>query len=314
MFNSIGNLILFTTQIVSAFPPMNQSMIPGFGRASVPIAAAPIGRGISNWPNKLVATYTYLTPWSNFDFRDAAANGGSKYYTLAFLVADSFGNPAWSGSDAITNPWYSNYIGNIRAAGGDIIMSFGGAAGNEIALLITDVNRLAAAYQSVIDRYALTYIDIDIEGSSLENTFANNRRFDALNIVARNNPGIKIAITIAAHPPGLLYWGKLLIDGAAERRVPLYMVNLMLMEMNYARAFTAETADMGAASISATIGARQYMVSKGMSNTLLGMTFMIGNNGDGSYFTMANAVRCTDWAIQQNYVRRSSSNTMNRLE
>jgi hypothetical protein len=231
----MNSLVFALAAQVIAFPPMNQSSVPGYGRASTPIPAQAIGRGISNWPTRLVATYTYTSPWTSFDFKDAINNGGSKFFVLAFLLSDSNGNPAWGGSDSISNPWYSNYIGNIRAAGGDVIISFGGAAGkfasltlgDEIALRNSDVNKLAAAYQSVINRYAITFMDVDIEGSSLHNVAANNRRYDAFNILLRNNPNLKISITIAVSPQGFDYHGKLLIDGAAARNVKLYMVNLM---------------------------------------------------------------------------------------
>jgi hypothetical protein len=63
--------------------------------------------------------------------------------------------------------------------------------------------------------------------------------------------------------------------------------------------------NMGDASISATTAARAYMVSKGL-NSYLGMTLMIGVNDDNSVFTLADTVRCTTWATQQNYVAMMS--------
>ncbi|KAJ3369677.1 hypothetical protein HDU91_007008 [Kappamyces sp. JEL0680] len=278
-----------------AFPKVNRTDIPGYGRAATPIPASPIGRGISNWPSRLVATYTYITPWTQFNFQDAINNGGSKYYTLAFLVDDGSGNAAWGGSDAITNPWYSNYIGNIRAAGGDVIISFGGAAGTEISVSNWDVNRLAAAYQNVIDRYAATYIDVDIEGSAALDTASINRRFDAFNILLKNNPGLKLSITIAVYPGGLDYYGKLIIQSAKDRGVNLYMVNLMVMD------FYQGNIDMGTGSINAAANTYAQMKNIGL-NALVGMTAMIGVNDDNSVFTMANAVAVTNWASSQNYI------------
>ena len=44
-------------------------------------------------------------------------------------------------------------------------MSFGGAANSELSIGCTDPQELTAAYQSVVDRYSATAIDLDIEGS-----------------------------------------------------------------------------------------------------------------------------------------------------
>ncbi len=55
----------------------------------------------------------------------------------------------------------------MRALGGDVIVSFGGAANQEMAEVITDPVALQAAYQSIIDAYGLTHIDFDIEGAAV---------------------------------------------------------------------------------------------------------------------------------------------------
>src|SRR3712207_7836660 len=55
-------------------------------------------------------------------------------------------------------------------------VSFGGAAGQELALTCGSVAELQAAYQSVIDQYDLTFIDLDIEGGATSNTASVARR------------------------------------------------------------------------------------------------------------------------------------------
>ncbi len=73
----------------------------------------------------------------------------------------------------------------IRAAGGDISISFGGYIGVELGHSkgCPDVNSLANAYQSVIDKYELTNIDLDIEGDDLGDITEENRRFKAIKIL-----------------------------------------------------------------------------------------------------------------------------------
>lgn len=111
----------------AAFPPVNRTEILGSGRSANVIPAVGMGRGISNWPARIVAPYTYTSPWTSFNYQDASAQTGCKFWSLAFLQSDGSGNPLWGGSESIYNPFYSNYIGGIRANGGDVIVSFGGA-------------------------------------------------------------------------------------------------------------------------------------------------------------------------------------------
>ena len=55
-------------------------------------------------------------------------------------------------------------IAQLRAAGGDIMVSFGGQANDELALACTDEAELTDAYRDVVERYDATSIDLDIEG------------------------------------------------------------------------------------------------------------------------------------------------------
>ncbi len=73
----------------------------------------------------------------------------------------------------------------IRAAGGDVSISFGGYIGVELGHSkgCPDVNSLVNAYQSVIDKYELTNIDFDIEGDDLGDITGENHRFKAIKIL-----------------------------------------------------------------------------------------------------------------------------------
>lgn len=49
--------------------------------------------------------------------------------------------------------FFLDQIRALRAQGGDVIISFGGCNGEELASVITDVDELVAAYQLVVDTY-----------------------------------------------------------------------------------------------------------------------------------------------------------------
>ena len=131
--------------------------------------SAAIGAG---WPAKVFAPYMYIGQGDNFKLTDCDDACGVKYYTLAFIIARQegrgtaakyFKEPAWDGRFPMAQDVYKEQIDAIRKRGGDVIMSFGGEGGKELANLIDDPGQLEAAYQSVIDRYKFTWLDFDIE-------------------------------------------------------------------------------------------------------------------------------------------------------
>ena len=182
-----------------------------------------VGKRAIQWPNRILAPYVYLSQWGAFDIASCIDSTGVKLWTLAFITGNDWGEPCWGGSDNIDTPFYSNYINLIRSKGGDVIISFGGAAGHELALVSKDEWDLANKYQRVIDKYKVNYIDVDIEGGAITNYASIERRSKALKIVKSKNPGLTLAYTLPAAPFGLvdsgLYtiksavWNGLQIDG-----------------------------------------------------------------------------------------------------
>ena len=102
-------------------------------RDNAQIAPIMIPGNASIWPSIVFAPYTFFNPYggpnNNYDWKAAQAATGTKFWSLSFLISDGYGNPTWAGKDPITTPYYATYINNIRIAGGDVIVSFGGAFG-----------------------------------------------------------------------------------------------------------------------------------------------------------------------------------------
>ncbi len=88
---------------------------------------------------------------------------------------------------------YKDQINEIRKRGGDVIVSFGGEGGTELALVEPDARALEAKYQSVIDRYHLTWLDFDREGDALSQSDVNLRRNAVLARLQATNPGLIIS-------------------------------------------------------------------------------------------------------------------------
>src|SRR5262249_8376470 len=97
-------------------------------------------------------------------------------------------------------------IARLRQRGGDLIVSFGGQANDELARHCTD-DGLYDAYSQVIRRSALTTVDFDLEGDALGDTAANERRAVAVKRLqdeARaSGSNLAVWLTLPVTPQGM---------------------------------------------------------------------------------------------------------------
>jgi hypothetical protein len=84
---------------------------------------------VQSWSAKTFAPYVDVSSWPTLDVSVVAKATGVKHYTLAFIVADQKNQPAWAGVIPLSNNFYASQIASLRALGGDVIISFGGATG-----------------------------------------------------------------------------------------------------------------------------------------------------------------------------------------
>lgn len=141
---------------------------------------------------------------------------GVKWFTVAFVLSGGGCTPAWDGSGPLTGGAHASTIAAIRAAGGDVIPSFGGWSGNKLGPNCASASALAGAYQQVINAYGLKAIDVDIENSDeFENEAVQDRILGALKIVKQNNPGIRTIVTFGTTTTGPSYYGTRLVRQAA---------------------------------------------------------------------------------------------------
>lgn len=193
----------------------------------------------AGWPARVFAPYMYVGAGDNFKLTDGDAQCGQKFYTLAFIIARQDGNgknavyhqePSWDGRIPFGQNFYHDQIDDIRQRGGDVIMSFGGEAGKELANVIEDPLQLEAAYQKVIDQYEFTWLDFDIEGNNLnQGRLDSERRNTALAGLQKKNPGLIVSYTLPVDPNGLSNASQLLLGDAVKKGVKIHSVNLMVM-------------------------------------------------------------------------------------
>jgi chitinase len=118
-------------------------------------------------------------------------SSGLRQLVLAFVLAPNGGGctPTWDGDAAhpVSGDTVVTFdVDALRAAGGDVAVSFGGYNGVELGAACPDASSLAQAYQQVIDKYALTHIDLDIEGDDLGDAAGETKRFQAVRILKQN--------------------------------------------------------------------------------------------------------------------------------
>jgi hypothetical protein len=251
------------------------------------------------WPEKVFAPYLYLGADDNFQMTKCDDACGQKIYTLAFIIADKNGIPAWDGRFALAQNLYADQIAAIRKRGGDVIVSFGGADGTEVAIAETNLPALESEYQSVIDRYQLTWLDFDIEGDALTNTAANERRNSALAELQKRNPGLIVSYTLPVDPNGISDESQQLLADAKARGVKIYSANVMTMD--FGRHFS-EGKRMRDVSIASALKAHQQCATIDPA-IQIGLTPMIGQNDErGEIFTLDDATALRIWAQQQPWV------------
>jgi chitinase len=162
------------------------------------------------------APYLYLG-WGNPQKpTDVMKAAGNQWFTLAFILSDGGCNPKWDGDRALTGGSDQSAINSIRAAGGDVIPSFGGWSGKKLGEKCSSASALAGAYQKVINAYKLKAIDIDIEDTEFHNNTVQKRVIDALKIIKTNNAGLKTYITMGTDQGGPDSWGSGLISKGAS--------------------------------------------------------------------------------------------------
>jgi hypothetical protein len=192
-------------------------------------------------PAHVYAPYyeTYLAPNTPSITQEAQASG-AKYFSLAFLQATSKGSCSidWNSNSSQPLSYYNSDIANLRALGGDVIPTFGGYSadqgGTEIADACTNVNTIAADYESVITTLGVTRLDMDVEAKSLNNTAGIDRRNKALAIVqqwaAANNIPLQVQYTLPVEQYGLDPNGESVLQNAVSNGVTVNSVNIMVFD------------------------------------------------------------------------------------
>ncbi len=257
------------------------------------------------WPSRYFAPYADMGLWPTANLASIMSASGVKHFTMAFIINSS-------GSTGCVASWFGAYpvvgdttlmpvLNALRAAGGDAIISFGGAGGTELGDSCTDATSLQAQYQSVITTYNEKMIDFDVEGVAVTDTAGIDRRNAAFAGLQAANSGLGISYTLPVLPTGLTSDGVNILTSAKSHAVNVAVVNGMAMDYGSS---VDNGAQMGLDATDAAAALHAQVQAAGLSATI-GVTPMIGvNDINTEVFQLADATTLLNFAEANSYISR----------
>lgn len=262
--------------------------------ASVTATTTAAGGGGSTGPEPGFGPYIDITRGTPL-LQDVARATGQKYFTLAFVLGDSTGcDPSWGGTIALTDPGIASQISALRAMGGDVAVSFGGAQGPYLNQTCASQAALASAIEKVMDTLSVHHLDFDIEASVPIDTM--NR---AIAQVQHDRPGttVRYTLEIQADSFGLTpALGTDVLKNAVADGVQVGIVNPMLMDFASSGEEFGQAVIMAAQSTLKQMAAIWPGLSTAQLDKMFGGTVMIGDNDTGPVFSIADASTFIGWA------------------
>lgn len=238
----------------------------------------------------MYSPYTDVTLYPTYDISTVP---NVKWFSLGFIVSDANKNPSWGGYHDIGTDFYKDIMSKVRANGGELICSFGGADGNELATVINDVDELYNKYRKVIDTYEFKSIDFDIEGGALGDTAATDRRAHAILKLRNKYPELQVSLTLPVMPDGLDSDSMYIVE-----TTPCDLINIMAMDYG-----SIGKGDMGKAACDSALATYKQ------TGKSIGITPMIGKNDTwmkGEIFDIGDAYTVKDFQQNNCWIKRLS--------
>ncbi len=275
-----------------------------FSRTRAALGAAALSAAVVAIPSTAAAAGPafpahYAAPYLQISDADAGQMAadmnatGTKFFTLAFLTPQSGCTPVWEANGTGVGSFKSQ-ISSLQAAGGNVIPSFGGAEGGELAQTCTNTASLTAAYANVVTTYGTPRLDFDIEGGVLNDTASNQRRNSALAALQQQNPAVQVDYTLAVDPTGIPSNELDLLRDAKSKGVKVSVVNLMVMDFYDGQPVLGDA--LSAARASASQLASLYGISTSAAYAMMGLTPIAGRNDDGAQFSQSDAQQLESFA------------------
>jgi hypothetical protein len=256
--------------------------------ADAPAAQAPAAGAAAT--GIVVAPYVDVGLLGNGSLADLSSQTGLKTFTLAFATG-----AGCTASFPASRESIKAQIDGLRAAGGDVIMSFGGAGGAELAQSCTDPAQLEQAYAEVGSFFGVTAFDMDIEGAAVGDAASIDRRSKALAAVQQQNPDLRVSLTLPVLPTGLTD-GVNVVKSAQANGLELSYVNVMAMD--YGAGDTGDRGDEAIEAAKATLAQITPVLGGSLGLSSIGITPMLGENDDHAIYNQDDAKQLAAFAAE----------------
>jgi chitinase len=251
---------------------------------------------VAGFPPHYSAPYLQISDSDAGDMAADMAVSGDKYYTLAFLIPASGCTAQWEdGGDPVGA--FTSQVNALQAAGGNVIISFGGESGGELAQTCTSVSALTAAYANVVSTYGANRLDFDIEGAVLSDTASNSRRDQALAALQAEDPSVQVDYTLPVNPTGLSSAAMGLLQDAQSNGVKVSAVNIMTMDFGNGQDPLADSISAAKATAGQLSGL--YGISITQAYGMMGLTPFAGQNDDDEFFSQSDASSLEGFAASE---------------
>lgn len=187
-----------------------------------------------------VGGYVDVTAVPSYPF-EQLERGEGRNLVLSFIVGDpeQACTPSWGGAYTLDEAGEAldldRRIARYRLLGGKMMVSFGGQANQDLSVACVDSERLAQGYASVVQRYRLSAIDMDIEGDLLRDEAALARQADAVAALQQSrqkDEPLAVWLTLPVAADGLDRLGLAAVEHYLTAGVELAGVNAMTMNYN----------------------------------------------------------------------------------
>ncbi len=209
-----------------------------------------VGQGIE-WESAIFAPFADVGLWvtdpaysnsGTLNLRQIMDETGVKYFNLGFIngvdstVTDGVLNWGFASFDVLSEKHSDNthYMGikqsirEVREGGGDVTISIGGLNEGNFFQKTNDLDVLVNTYNTIIDGFDLTRIDLDIEGTA-QGYETNKTNAQAIKQV-QDQTAVEVVLTLPVLPTGLTTdLGLPTLSAYLDAGVDIVLVNIMTM-------------------------------------------------------------------------------------
>jgi hypothetical protein len=237
----------------------------------------------------------YFQTWNPGTLTQAKQASGLSSATLAFAITD--------GSCAL-HPDLQNKLPdgrNFIAAGGQLIISFGGQMGVYAEIACNDDQLFTLMEKLMVDSGTRRF-DWDIEGKQLLNVEGTARRTRVLARLQAKYPDLYTSFTLPGWLHGVSVDSMNLLKTTAAGGVRIDMVNVMTMDFGSENirtmvvpATVAQASIMTFKAAAAQVATVYPNKTPAQINAMMGMTPLIGTSADGTTLSLADAQTIADF-------------------